>query len=85
MVKEAEEWGEGGREGGRERRRVKGCVRKVVSKGWQSQLIKCKTTAQGLQALSIGYIPRCRMLRDLHNRGPKALRLCKSRSVHRGI
>ena len=31
-------------------------------------------------------IPRCRALRDLHNRGPKALRLCKSRSVlHRGM
>ena len=31
-------------------------------------------------------IPRCRALRDLHIRGPKAPRLCKSRSVlHRGM
>ena len=36
--------------------------------------------------LSIGYIPRCRTLHDLHNQGLKAPRLCKSRSVlHRGM
>ena len=39
-----------------------------------------------VKGIGIGYIPRCRMLRDLHNRGPKAPRLCKSCSVlHQGM
>ena len=38
------------------------------------------------RGLGIGYIPRYRARRDLHNRGQKAPRLCKSRSVlHRGM
>ena len=39
-----------------------------------------------MYVICIGYIPRCRVLHDIHNRGPKAPRLCKSRSIlHRGM